>query len=125
MYVPNVGPNRPKWLGKCPSCGEWNSYTEEVVSAKPAASQRVAYSNETARTQPQRLDEISVSREERIDLHDGELNRVLGGGPCPRLHGADWGRTPALENRHSYCRPYWVCRERRYSMYRVKRVPGS
>lgn len=42
------------------------------------------YSNETARTpNPQRLDEISVSREERIDLHDGELNRVLGGGLVP------------------------------------------
>ena len=84
IYVcTQCGAESPKWLGKCPSCGEWNSYTEEVVSAKPAASQRVAYSNETARTQPQRLDEISVSREERIDLHDGELNRVLGGGLVP------------------------------------------
>ncbi len=84
IYVcTQCGAESPKWLGKCPSCGEWNSYTEEVVSTKPAASQRATYSNETVRTQPQRLDEISVSREERIDLHDGELNRVLGGGLVP------------------------------------------
>ena len=83
VYVcTQCGAESPKWLGKCPSCGEWNSYVEEVVSAKPATPSPVSAS-EYGRSKPLRLNEIPVSQEERIDLHDAELNRVLGGGLVP------------------------------------------
>ena len=74
---------KTKWIGKCPSCGEWNSYVEEVISSKSSTTQSPSYSTDSPRSKPQKLEEISISQEERIDLHDTELNRVLGGGLVP------------------------------------------
>ena len=84
IYVcTQCGAESPKWLGKCPSCGEWNSYVEEVISSKPTTAQNTSFNSESGRSKPQKLDDISVAQEERIDLHDDELNRVLGGGLVP------------------------------------------
>ncbi len=84
IYVcSQCGNESPKWLGKCPACGEWNSFVEEVVStAKSALTVSASVSNLTKNT-PIKLDEISVEQDPRIDLHDNELNRVLGGGLVP------------------------------------------
>lgn len=80
VYVcTQCGAESPKWIGKCPSCGEWNSYVEEVISSKSSTTQSPSYSTDSPRSKPQKLEEISISQEERIDLHDTELNRVLGG----------------------------------------------
>lgn len=83
VYVcSNCGADSPKWLGKCPNCGEWNTYVEEIVSKDPPAKSRASAGlpvlGEKAR--PVRLRDIAAEEEDRINLHDGELNRVLGGG---------------------------------------------
>ena len=81
VYVcSNCGQESPKWVGKCPSCGQWNTFVEEIVRKEPSSARRIAASMETAETRPMPIDEIRADEEPRIDLHDQELNRVLGGG---------------------------------------------
>lgn len=78
----NCGNDSPKWLGKCPVCGEWNTYVEEIVS-KESSSRGNSNLFETSKAKPLLLKEVETGEEPRIDLHDGELNRVLGGGLVP------------------------------------------
>lgn len=73
----NCGYDSPKWLGKCPSCGEWNTFVEERVPAKGSRSARGGLVRSTA---PVRLSEIEVTSEQRVRMPSEELNRVLGGG---------------------------------------------
>lgn len=85
----NCGQESTKWIGKCPGCGQWNTFKEIRVSAdsgtmaaKSAATRvRGVVSNNDNR--PKRLREISSGSEYRIDMMDSELNRVLGGGLVP------------------------------------------
>ena len=73
----------PKWLGKCPSCGQWDTFTEEVI-AKASASSAVSVAvGDMPHTPPQRVSEIERSNLRRLDLHNSEVNRVLGGGLVP------------------------------------------
>ncbi|MBR1807774.1 MAG: DNA repair protein RadA [Paludibacteraceae bacterium] len=76
----NCGAQAPKLIGRCPQCGEWGTYVEEVVAA-PAKGKSVAtrFSDAT----PQLISDIPTTAEQRIDMHNGELNRVLGGGLVP------------------------------------------
>ena len=69
-------------LGRCPVCGEWGTYEEEVESIDTRLSLRRGMSSRTA-GQPKRLQEVEATEEMRIDMHNGELNRVLGGGLVP------------------------------------------
>ena len=78
----NCGNDSPKWLGKCPVCGEWNTYVEEIVS-KDSSSRGNSNLFETSKAKPLLLKEVETGEEPRIALHDGELNRVLGGGLVP------------------------------------------
>ena len=78
----NCGNDSPKWLGKCPVCGEWNTYVEEIVS-KDSSSRGNSNLFEISKAKPLLLKEVETGEEPRIDLHDGELNRVLGGGLVP------------------------------------------
>ena len=83
VYVcSNCGADSPKWLGKCPNCGEWNTYVEEIVSKDPPAKSRASagLSASGEKVRPARLRDITAQEEDRLDLHDAELNRVLGGG---------------------------------------------
>ena len=76
------GYDSPKWAGRCPSCGTWNSMKEQVI--RPTATDKRAapgFSFEKAR--PLTLNEIATGDDPRIDMHDEELNRVLGGGLVP------------------------------------------
>ncbi len=72
-------------MGKCPACGEWGTFVEEVVrkesSAKARGGDTRSFSPEKSKPQP--IGEIKADEEPRIDLHDSELNRVLGGGLVP------------------------------------------
>lgn len=83
VYVcTNCGEISPKWMGKCPSCGEWNSFTEDVVDVTPSVKNS---GKEVKRSQSQiqttSLEEISIQDEEsRIITGISELDRVLGGG---------------------------------------------
>ncbi len=77
FYCSNCGNESPKWLGKCPSCGEWNTFTEEVI-------QRDKNTHSIHReNKPVLLDEVSLVDHDRIDTNNAELNRVLGGGIVP------------------------------------------
>jgi DNA repair protein RadA/Sms len=78
----NCGQDSPKWVGKCPSCGEWNTYVEEIVR-KETPNKRPVSGMETPKAKPVALNDIEAGDEPRIDMHDEELNRVLGGGLVP------------------------------------------
>ena len=77
----NCGVESSKWIGRCPSCGEWNTYVEEIVRKISAGKTSGFTSTETAK--PITLQEITSLEESRIDTHSLELNRVLGGGIVP------------------------------------------
>ena len=69
-----------KWLGKCPSCNNWNSFIEET-SLKITEKQTIsAFSNFSTGSLPRNISDVNINAESRIDLEDVELNRVLGGG---------------------------------------------
>jgi len=78
------GNDSPKWLGKCPACGEWNTYVEETIVKTNASQILPELSNfEIKKSKPLLLKEIQTDNEVRIDMNDQELNRVLGGGLVP------------------------------------------
>lgn len=78
------GNDSPKWLGKCPICGEWNSYVEEIIKKENPSKELPGLSNyENLKSKPIVLKDINTSEEIRIDIQDQELNRVLGGGLVP------------------------------------------
>lgn len=67
-------------LGRCPVCGEWGTYEEETVTGNGL---RVTEKRSIGSSQPQRLQDVQATEEMRIDMRNGELNRVLGGGLVP------------------------------------------
>ena len=75
----NCGNESPKWIGKCPSCGEWNSYVEEIISKGNEPKIQLA-GIEIVKQKPVLISEIEATEESRINMNNGELNRVLGGG---------------------------------------------
>ncbi len=86
----NCGQESTKWIGKCPSCGQWNTFKEIRITnesgsqaAKSAAMSINSNIDSRKRNRPFFLHEISAKDEPRIDMHDVELNRVLGGGLVP------------------------------------------
>ena len=93
MYVcSNCGQESAKWIGKCPACGQWNTFKEIRTSPQPLSKGRGAFGNsggggissksrDAARVL--RLRDISSHDDPRIDMQDAELNRVLGGGLVP------------------------------------------
>lgn len=80
VYVcQNCGVESPKWIGKCPSCGEWNSYVEEIVGKEPANKIAIA-GLEFQKQKPILITDVEALNEPRVDTNNYELNRVLGGG---------------------------------------------
>ena len=88
MYVcENCGQESPKWIGKCPACGQWNTFkeikvadTRKQVTATTAAA---SAGRQLRQNKVLRLRDISAHDDPRIDMQDAELNRVLGGGLVP------------------------------------------
>ncbi|MDR2474203.1 MAG: DNA repair protein RadA [Tannerella sp.] len=82
VYVcSDCGAESSKWQGKCPSCGAWNTFIEEVIKTSPVASRGVAVSGiERKGVKPILLRDVTSEQEERLDLLDDEFNRTLGGG---------------------------------------------
>lgn len=81
FFCTNCGAESPKWMGKCTACGEWNTFTEEVISKEP---QRGGKRNQTAElVKPRLIQEVPISTEQRIPSGSKELDRVLGGGIVP------------------------------------------
>ena len=81
FFCSNCGNESPKWLGKCPACGEWNTYTEERVKVSKNARSLLPQSK--LESHPLKLSEIKQESLERLSMPSGELNRVLGGGLVP------------------------------------------
>ena len=81
-FCKSCGFEAPKWLGRCPSCGEWNTFAEEVVAKAPSSLSAAVAAN-APQTPPQRVRDIERSSHRRLDLHNAEVNRVLGGGLVP------------------------------------------
>jgi len=77
----NCGAESVKWLGRCPSCGEWNTFVEERVTKE--SKKRPGLVDVSRNATPKPLKEIETSNEKRIDTRIGELNRILGGGIVP------------------------------------------
>ena len=88
----NCGQESAKWIGKCPACGQWNTFKEIRISndtgtraARSAAHVLNSHRSAGSESVPQRLRDISGQAAPRMDMHDDELNRVLGGG---LVHGS-------------------------------------
>lgn len=85
----NCGQESTKWIGKCPNCGQWNTFKEIRISnnAPNTIAQRTtlydAPGGKNGKSRPIKLKDIPVEAEPRINTHDTELNRVLGGGLVP------------------------------------------
>src|SRR6478735_12762131 len=84
FFCKNCGASSGKWIGKCPSCGEWNTYIEEVIQ-----KEKVEYKKtwkQPARQdaiRPLLINDVERSKEDRFLIKDQELQRVLGGGVVP------------------------------------------
>lgn len=74
------GYESPKWMGKCPGCGAWNTFTEEL--AAPVSSRRLTFATgfQTEAAKPRPITDVETKNEARITTRYQELNRVLGGG---------------------------------------------
>ena len=81
FFCKSCGFEAPQWYGKCPSCGEWNTFTEEVIARENGGGTAALADLPAAR--PQRILEIRQNERRRIDLGNREVNRVLGGGLVP------------------------------------------
>ena len=81
----SCGAKAPQMLGRCPVCGEWGTYVEEVLQRSDLTTKR-SYSARSLTgeaAQPKRLQEVVATEEMRLDMRNGEFNRVLGGGLVP------------------------------------------
>ncbi len=84
FFCQNCGNESPKWIGKCPSCGQWNTFIEEVVQKSTPKEQWADNAGFLSNNiLPQKISDIELSEQRRIDTQNQELNRVLGGGLVP------------------------------------------
>jgi len=79
-FCTECGADSPKWEGRCPSCGAWNSMVEERVNTSTRKSTATQSKRNPNKSIPQKVSEIKASEESRIHMPSEELNRVLGGG---------------------------------------------
>ncbi len=83
FFCQNCGAQSLKWVGKCPSCGEWNTIVEEVVQSEEKDDWKSKEKKTNRASKPQLISEITLGEEHRIPIEDKELQRVLGGGIVP------------------------------------------
>lgn len=79
FFCQSCGAQSSKWIGRCPSCGEWNTYVEEIIQRGSSKNKSPLQQRQT-QSVPVKIAEIQSGRESRINTLDHELNRVLGGG---------------------------------------------
>ena len=84
FFCSNCGQESTKWVGKCPSCGEWNTFVEEVIvkgtDKEKTSEEWKEYSGLSGGVKTISLKDVASAEEKRIITEDAELNRVLGGG---------------------------------------------
>ena len=81
-YCSSCGNESPKWMGRCPACGEWNTMVEAPQAAGKSSSAAPSKQHTEGR-KPQHLKEIDFSNEPRVSLGLSEVDRLLGGGMVP------------------------------------------
>jgi DNA repair protein RadA/Sms len=74
----NCGVESARWIGRCPSCKEWNTYHEEIIA--PASSKGSGFMSDLEKRKPELLDNIEADEKNRQKTGIGELDRILGGG---------------------------------------------
>ncbi|MDE5544231.1 MAG: DNA repair protein RadA, partial [Bacteroidales bacterium] len=85
FFCSNCGAQSPKWVGRCPACGEWNTYTEEVIERESRSNgwNTPATTSRKGSKESRLVRDIQTEEIQRIDTGNNELNRVLGGGLVP------------------------------------------
>jgi DNA repair protein RadA/Sms len=83
FFCQSCGAQSSKWLGRCPSCNEWNTFVEEVVHSEKDQKDWEAAGGGRKTPVPRQIESISSTAEKRLKIPDEELNRVLGGGLVP------------------------------------------
>ena len=74
----NCGVESPKWIGRCPSCKEWNTYHEEIIAT--SVSRETSFIMNQEKRKPELLDNIKADEHDRQKTGISELDRILGGG---------------------------------------------
>ncbi len=82
-FCQNCGAQSSKWIGNCPSCGEWNTYVEEIIQKESKNTNTPSFVNSREKSKPLLIKDIVINAENRIDTGNNEFNRVLGGGMVP------------------------------------------
>ncbi len=67
-FCKSCGFEAPKWLGRCPSCGEWNSFTEEIIARESGSSPAGSLAGTLPASRPERIGDIRKSEVKRIDV---------------------------------------------------------
>lgn len=82
FFCSSCGAESIKWIGKCPSCGSWNTYQEEVIQKTTTLEEKNKIWKDSGKikSRPVKVDEVVPLENTRYDMSDQELNRVLGGG---------------------------------------------
>lgn len=84
FFCSNCGYESAKWIGKCPACSQWNTFTEEILDKGNVKEEKWDdYKEEKRKTKTVSLNEVQTTEEKRIKSQDPELDRVLGGGIVP------------------------------------------
>lgn len=82
FFCQSCGAQHSKWMGKCTSCGEWNTLVEEVIMREEKGTIRSSF-RDFKKAVPVKISEITIAHDPRLNTHNQELNRVLGGGLVP------------------------------------------
>lgn len=83
FFCSGCGASSPKWMGRCTSCGEWNTYVEEVIKKETSSGSSYRDGSSIAPARPRLIHEIDFTEGARISSNSAELDRVLGGGLVP------------------------------------------
>jgi DNA repair protein RadA/Sms len=86
FFCSNCGYESTKWIGKCPSCGTWNTFVEEVIHKDTSKLNNIAWKSNDQEVRQHKtiaINDIVTSEQHRVITEDAELNRVLGGGIVP------------------------------------------
>ena len=118
FFCQNCGHEAAQWLGKCPSCKEWNTFVEERTDKTP--KHVVSFSKSTKAQKAVLIQEVKKSEESRIALKDFELNRVLGAESF-RARSTYSVATPALANQ-PFCSNLPSKSNSKYSMFLAKKA---
>ncbi|MEK6153172.1 DNA repair protein RadA [Flavobacteriaceae bacterium 3-367] len=83
FFCQHCGTQYAKWVGQCTACKQWNTVVEEVIQKEEKTAWKTSANGSKKTVKSLRVHEISTATETRLDLHDKEFNRVLGGGLVP------------------------------------------